>query len=105
LIPDKAILCYICGWRHVYFLVGGLVPGSSEGLVGWYCCSSYGVAKLSAPSVLSLTPVGTSCSVQWLAVSICLCYLSGSGRASRETRTTAPGMTPPKWSGPSPVSH
>jgi hypothetical protein len=30
--PNKAILCYICGWTHgslhVYFLVGGLVPGS-----------------------------------------------------------------------------
>jgi hypothetical protein len=36
LIPDKAILCYICSWSHgslhVYFLVGGLVPGSS----GWF---------------------------------------------------------------------
>ena len=33
LMPDKAILCYICGWNHgsltVYSLVGGLVPGSS----------------------------------------------------------------------------
>jgi hypothetical protein len=25
------------------------------------------------------------CSVQWLAVSICLCYLSDSGRTSQET--------------------
>jgi hypothetical protein len=35
LIPDKAILCYIFGWSHgsfhMYLLVGGLVPGSSEG--------------------------------------------------------------------------
>ena len=33
LMPDKAILCYICSWRHrflhVYFLVGGLAIGSS----------------------------------------------------------------------------
>jgi hypothetical protein len=33
LMPDKAILCYICGWSHgslhVYSLVGSLVPGSS----------------------------------------------------------------------------
>ena len=32
LMPDKAILCYICGWSHwslhVYSFVGGLVPGS-----------------------------------------------------------------------------
>jgi hypothetical protein len=48
LMPDKTFLCYICGWNHeplhVYPLVGGLVPGSSGGLDGWYCCSSYGVA-------------------------------------------------------------
>ena len=35
LMPDKAILCYICIWSHgslhVYSLVGGLVSGSS----GW----------------------------------------------------------------------
>jgi hypothetical protein len=37
-MPDKAILCYICGWSHgllhVYFLGGGLVPGSSGGWGG-----------------------------------------------------------------------
>jgi hypothetical protein len=36
LIPDIAILCYICSWSHgsfyVYSLVGDLVPGSSEGV-------------------------------------------------------------------------
>ena len=35
LMPDKAVLCYICSWSygsiHEYSLVGGLVPGSSEG--------------------------------------------------------------------------
>ena len=45
LMPDKAVLCYICNWSHgslhVDSLVGGLVHGSSGGL-GWYCCSSYG---------------------------------------------------------------
>jgi hypothetical protein len=51
LMFDKVILCYICSWSHVslhvYSLVGGLVPGSSgsRDLVGWYCCSSYGVAN------------------------------------------------------------
>jgi hypothetical protein len=38
LMPDKPIFCYICTWSHgslrVYFLVGGLVPGSSGGS-GW----------------------------------------------------------------------
>jgi hypothetical protein len=33
LMPDNAILCYICRWSHgslqVYSLAGGLVPGSS----------------------------------------------------------------------------
>ena len=35
LMPDKAILCYTCGWSHgflhIYSLVSGLVPGSSGG--------------------------------------------------------------------------
>jgi hypothetical protein len=35
LMTNKSIPCYICGWSHgslyVYSLVGGLVPGSSEG--------------------------------------------------------------------------
>jgi hypothetical protein len=34
LMLDKAILCYICSWSHVYSFVDGLVPGSSEGS-GW----------------------------------------------------------------------
>jgi hypothetical protein len=42
LMPNKTILCYIltyCSWSleclHVYPLVSGLVPGSSEG-TGWF---------------------------------------------------------------------
>jgi hypothetical protein len=38
MMPDKAILCYICSWSHgslqVYSLVGSLVPGNSGGS-GW----------------------------------------------------------------------
>ena len=38
LMSDKVILCYICDWSqgslHVYFLVGGLVPGGPGGS-GW----------------------------------------------------------------------
>jgi hypothetical protein len=48
LIPDKAILFYICSWSHgslhVYSFVGDLVPWSSGVLVGLYCCASYGIA-------------------------------------------------------------
>jgi hypothetical protein len=28
---DKAIICYICSWNHVYSLVSGLLPESSGG--------------------------------------------------------------------------
>jgi hypothetical protein len=35
LMHDKAILCYICSWGHVYSFVDGLVPGSSGGS-GWW---------------------------------------------------------------------
>ena len=38
LMPDKAILCYICSWSHgslhVYSFIGGLVPGRN-GRSGW----------------------------------------------------------------------
>jgi hypothetical protein len=37
LMPNKAIICYICNWSHkslyVYSLVGGLVPGGSGWLI------------------------------------------------------------------------
>jgi hypothetical protein len=43
-MPNKAILCYICGWSlgslHVYSLVGGLVPASS-GWSGWLILWGY----------------------------------------------------------------
>ena len=43
-------------------------------MVGSYCFSSYGVVTPSVPWVLSLKPpVGTLCSVQWLAESFYLC--------------------------------
>jgi hypothetical protein len=40
LMPNKANLCYKCGWSHgslhVYSLLGGLVPGSyGGGASGW----------------------------------------------------------------------
>jgi hypothetical protein len=59
----------------VYSLVDGLVPGSSWG-TGWFIIvvPPMGLQTPSAPSVLSLDlPLGTLCSVQWLAESIHLC--------------------------------
>jgi hypothetical protein len=79
LMPDKAVLCYICsgshGPAHVYTLVGGLVPGSSGGV--WLVdivVLPMGMQTPSAPSVLPLIPpLESPGSVQWLSVSICIC--------------------------------
>jgi hypothetical protein len=75
LISSKAIFCYICTWSHgslhVYSLVGGLVPGSSGVWLVDIVVPLMGLQTPSAPSVLSLThPLGTPCSVKWLAESI-----------------------------------
>jgi hypothetical protein len=82
---DKAILCYMCSWSHVYSFVDGLVPGGSEGI--WLVDIVVLQIRLKTPStpiVLSLTPLlGTPHSIQWLAVSICLCICKA--RASQET--------------------
>jgi hypothetical protein len=62
---------------HACSLLGGLVPGSSEGsgLVDAVVLP-VGLQSPSAPSVLLLTlPLGSLGSVQWLARSICI-YLS-----------------------------
>jgi hypothetical protein len=45
LIHDKAFLCNLCSWSHVYSFIDGLVPGSSGGLVSCYCCSFYRAAN------------------------------------------------------------
>ena len=77
--PDKAVLCYICARGHgpiqICSLVGGLVFGSFQGsrLVD-NVSLPMGLLPLSAPSMLPLTlPQGFLSSVQWLAVSICIC--------------------------------
>jgi hypothetical protein len=49
LMPNKAIFWYICGWSHgcsmcILWLVVSFL-GALKDLVGWYCCSSYGVAN------------------------------------------------------------
>jgi hypothetical protein len=63
----------------VYSLVGSLVPGSSGGGGVWLVdiLLPMGFQTPSGPSVLSLTPpLGTPCSVQWLAMSIRICTLA-----------------------------
>jgi hypothetical protein len=88
----KAILCYICNWSHgslhVYSLVGGLVPGSSGGggLVGWYCCSSYGVANPLSSFIFSPnSSIGVLVLSSMISCKHRHLYWSGSGRASQET--------------------
>jgi len=73
LMSYKAILCYICSWSHGplhrYSLVGGFVPGSS-----WVIFLLFLLGCKHLQLLQSLTPpLGTLCSVQWLAVSIRLC--------------------------------
>ena len=91
----KAILCYICSWGHgsllVYSLVGGLVPGSSVGIWLVDVVHPMGLQTPSAPSVLSLTPpLGTLCSVQWLAESIHFCICQALAEPLRRQLYQAP---------------
>ena len=85
-MSNTAILCYICGWSHgslhVYFLVVGLVPGSS-GATGWsYCCYSYGAAN----PFRSLGPFsGDSVHSPMVVWEHPPLYLSGTDKASQET--------------------
>ena len=93
LMPDKAIFCYICVWNHwslhVYSLVGGLVPGRSGGWgCGWLILFFllWGCKPLHLPPVLSLTPpLWSPCSIQCLAVSICLCICRALERLSGDS--------------------
>ena len=61
-----------------YLCNSWLLLSTLGSLVGWYCCSSYGIANpFSSFSPFSTSSIGTLCSVQWLVVSICL-SMSGS---------------------------
>jgi len=74
LMLDKAILC-ICSWSHGSLFVWWFSPWElwRFGLVDMVVLPM-GLQIPSAPSVFSLTPsLGFLCSVQWLAMSICLC--------------------------------
>jgi hypothetical protein len=67
-------------------LVGGLLPWSSGGLAGWYCCCFYGFAiPFSSFSPFSNSSIGDpmfSPMVSWEYPPLCL---SVTGRASQET--------------------
>jgi hypothetical protein len=76
LMTNKAILCYICVWSHDSFH-DSIIHRWSNPWENWLfhlVVPSMGMQTPSVPSVLSLaTPLGTLCSVQWLAESIHLC--------------------------------
>jgi hypothetical protein len=77
----------------VYSFVDGLVPGSS-GVGGGLVVDivlPMGLPIHSTPSALSLTPLlGTSSSVQWLTVSICLCICKALAGSLRREAYQAP---------------
>jgi hypothetical protein len=62
--PDKTILCYICIRGHVpgpiYSLVGGLIPGSSEGSLVVTIVLSMGLGLMADCKYLHLSQSGTS---------------------------------------------
>ena len=73
-MSEMSVFCYICSWSHgslhVYSLIGGIVPGSSVGTGVHIIVPPAGLQTSSAPWVLSVAPpLGTLCSLYWLAVS------------------------------------
>ena len=74
LMSNKAIICYICSWSHgsLHVYSGCLFsPWELWGYWLLYIVLSMGLQAPSAHLVLSLgLPLGTLCSVQWLAESI-----------------------------------
>jgi len=90
LLPNKAILCYICSWSHesvhVYSLVDGLVHGSS-GLSGWLILLFFlwGCKPFSSFSPSSNSSNGDPILSLVVDYEHPPLYLSCSGRASQET--------------------
>jgi len=106
LMPEKAILCYICSRSHgslpVYSLVGGLVPGNSLGV--WLVdiivllmvaipLSSFSPSPNSSTGVpvLSLMVGHEHLSIR-ISIGQLACFLI-------EVRTTSTGMAPPTMAG------
>ena len=86
LMPDKAILCYICSWSysslHVYSLVGGLVPGSSG--------ESGKLILLFFLQSFPNSSIRVLCSIQWLVASIHLCICQALAEPLRSQLYHAP---------------
>jgi hypothetical protein len=68
--------------------VGGGVRQVGGGLVGWYCCSSYGV--VNPFSSFSPSQFGSPCSVWWLALSIHICIGQALAEPLREKSNQDP---------------
>jgi hypothetical protein len=94
-MSDKTIVGYICSWSHgsLYEYFGGwFSPWELWGI--WLVDSvvlPMGMQTASAPLVLSLIPpLGTPCSVQWLAASIHLCICQAPAEPFRRQLYQAP---------------
>ena len=86
LMPNRAILCYICswshGWLHVYTLVGGLVAERSRGS-GWLMLFFlWGAYSFSSFSPFSNSSIGDPVLSPVVDCWHLPLYLWGSGRAS-----------------------
>jgi hypothetical protein len=76
--PIYARQCHLLLHNEAWAMGSSLLEvwslGALRVLVGWYCCSSYGVANLfNFFSPFSNSSIGSLCLVQWLAMSIHLC--------------------------------
>ena len=78
-MPYRTVLCYTCAQGHeaayVCSLVSGFVSWNTEGpgLVDTVILPM-GLQSSSAPLVIPLTlPYWSLASIQWLAVSVCIC--------------------------------
>ena len=87
---DKAILCYMCSWSHVYSFVDGLVPGSSRGS-GWLILMFFlwGCKYLHFFSPFSNSSIRRRI-VQWLAANIHFCICNALAGPLRRQPYQAP---------------
>ena len=94
LMTDQANLSYICSWSHEFLHVTLWLRVQSLGALGILVsssCSSYGAANPLSSLVLFLAPpLGTLCSVQWMAVSIHFCIFQALGEPLRRQSYQAP---------------
>jgi hypothetical protein len=82
LMPEKAILCYICSWRHgllhVYSLIGVSVPGNS-GVSGWLIIDMGGL------------------SLMWVEPSLCWWSWHLIRKQGEQVMDSKPVRTTPPW--------